>query len=194
VGTEALTTVIYEARSIIGSDSGLVAPASADSAPCSPSQLQHNQANQLSLVQRPKLELEPPKSLGCGGGGRQLSHRFAVMQIATRSDSQQVLGGWILWGDRDIKGLLKPGTWSRNALHHPSSHGPMGFPVLYWLSAELEQIVHDQCGVIVVGGSPKVFTTRRFDLIMDQILTSQQPWEVRRVKSRGSLTAQFCIL
>jgi len=64
VGTEALTTVIYEARSIIGSDSGLVAPASADSAPCSPSQLQHNQANQLSLVQRPKLELEPPKSLG----------------------------------------------------------------------------------------------------------------------------------
>jgi len=127
---------------------------------------------------------------------RQLSHRFAVMQIATRSDSQQVLDGCMGFqgGDRDLEGLLKPGTWTRNALHHPSSHSPMGFPVLYWLSAELEQIVHDQCGVIVVGGSPKVFTTRRFDLIMDQILTSQQPWEVRRVKSRGSLTAQFCIL
>jgi len=109
VGTEALTTVIYEARSIIGSDSGLVAPASANSAPCSPSQLQHNQANQLSLVQRPKLELEPPKSLGCGGGGRQLSHRFAVMQIATRSDSQQVLGGWVL-GGLGLKGSIE--TWN----------------------------------------------------------------------------------
>lgn len=58
--------------------------------------------------------------------------------------------GWI-WGHVGDLGSVEPGLGMRCIIHR---HGPMGFPVLYWLSAELEQIVHDQCGVIVVGCSP----------------------------------------